>query len=270
MTNEKPENKSKATFGERFKGINIFLVSLTFYTRIPVPLELNYSSENLNKATRFFPLVGVIVGGLGALIFWVSSLVLPVLLAVILSTAATIFITGAFHEDGFADFCDGFGGGYTTEKIITIMKDSRIGTYGAVGLLLLILTKIFSISEIHFDKIPLLLIAAHGFSRVMPVIVIFTSGYVRDDITSKIKPIGKKGSTTDLISAIFFGAGALLFFPWKFSVAIVLLSLIVMLIFRRYITKKIGGYTGDCLGALQQITEIVFYIGYVIFQNTII
>ena len=245
------------------KQLNLFLLALSFYSRIPVKRPLDYSSENMNKSTRFFPLIGLIVGGIGALVFWGTSFLFPPFLAVILSTAATIYITGAFHEDGFADFCDGFGGGYTPEKIITIMKDSRIGTYGAAGLLLILSAKIGTLSSIDIYKIPLVIITAHGLSRVMPVVVIFTSNYVRDDISSKIKPIGKKGSTGDLISAIIFGSGLLLFFPWKFIVLVIPLLLIITFTFRKYIIRKIGGYTGDCLGALQQICELAFYLSFV-------
>jgi adenosylcobinamide-GDP ribazoletransferase len=241
--------------------MKIFLTALMFYTRIPIRRDIDYSPENLNKATRFFPLVGLIVGGIGALVFWGTSFVLPAVVAVILSTAATIYTTGAFHEDGFADFCDGFGGGYTKERIITIMKDSRIGTYGSAGLLLMLLTKIFTLFSIDAQQIPLTILAAHGLSRVMPVLVIFTTRYVRDDKTSKIKPIGKKGSVADLISAILFGSVMLLFFPWIYAAVIVPALLLITFIFRKYITRKIGGYTGDCLGALQQICEVGFYLG---------
>ena len=250
--------------------LNIFLTALMFYTRIPVKRNIGYSSDNLNKATRFFPLIGLIVGGIGALVFLGVSFVLSPLLSVILATAATIYITGAFHEDGFADFCDGFGGGLTPETIITIMKDSRIGTYGAVGLLLLLLTKIFTLSDINIDKIPLVIFAAHGLSRVMPVLVIFTSNYVRDDISSKIKPIGKKGSTADLVTAITFGAGLLFFFPWIFSISVIALLLLITFLFRKYITRKIGGYTGDCLGALQQISEVAFYLLFLVLEEKVL
>lgn len=251
------------------KQINIFLLALSFYTRIPVKLPLDYSVDNMNKTTRFFPLIGLLVGGIGALVFWGISFVLSPLLAMILSTAATIYTTGAFHEDGFADFCDGFGGGYTKEKIIDIMKDSRIGTYGASGLLLILLTKIFTVSTLQTGKIPLVIIAAHGLSRVMPVIVIYTANYVRDNVTSKIKPIGKKGSTFDLISAIIFGSGLLLFFPWMFVTIVVPVLLLITFVFRRYIIRKIEGYTGDCLGALQQISETAFYLIFLSYSVTL-
>ena len=109
------------------KQFRVLLTAIMFYTRIPVPATLEYSPERLNRATRYFPLIGWIVGGVGAGVFYGLSLILPLQVSVFLSMLATIFLTGAFHEDGFADFCDGFGGGYTREKILTIMKDSRIG-----------------------------------------------------------------------------------------------------------------------------------------------
>jgi adenosylcobinamide-GDP ribazoletransferase len=266
---EKSNNHiQKASPSGRLVGLwNLFLTALMFYTRIPVKWNIDYSPENLNKATRFFPFIGLIVGGIGALVFWGASFILPLVVAVILSTAATIFTTGAFHEDGFADFCDGFGGGYTKERIITIMKDSRIGTYGSAGLLLMLLTKIFTLFSIDAQQIPLTILAAHSLSRVMPVLIIFTTRYVRDDETSKIKPIGKKGSVADLISAILFGSVMLLFFPWIYAATIVPALLIITLIFRKYITRKIGGYTGDCLGALQQISEVGFYLGVLIISR---
>lgn len=251
------------------KQLNLFLLALSFYSQIPVKRSLDYSEENMNKSTRFFPLIGLIIGGVGAFVFWGTSFIFPVYLSAILAIGATVLTTGAFHEDGFTDFCDGFGGGYTPEKIIAIMKDSRIGTYGACGLLFMTLIRIGCISSIDTQFIPLVLITAHGFSRVMPVLVIFSTNYVRDDVTSKIKPIGKKGSTGDLITAIIFGSIGLLFFPWKFIPIIILVLLLITFIFRRYIIRKIGGYTGDCLGALQHICEVVFYLGFLVFIKII-
>lgn len=115
--------------------MNTFFTALMFFTRIPVPGSIPYSKELLNKALRFFPLVGGIVGGIGAGILWLGMLIFPFPLALLLSMVVTIFITGAFHEDGFADFCDGYGGGITKERILEIMKDSRLGTYGTIGLI---------------------------------------------------------------------------------------------------------------------------------------
>lgn len=249
------------------KQLHIFLSAVMFYTRIPVPKNLPYSDEVLNRSTRYFPFIGWIVGGVGALVFYGLQFVFPPELAILLSMIATIFVTGAFHEDGFADFCDGFGGGYTKKKILTIMKDSRIGTYGSVGLVGLLAAKFMGLHSIDIATVPLILIASHALSRLMPILVIYTSEYSRDDATSKSKPIGKKGKGIDFALALFFGLAFLAFLPLTFSLAILPVLVIATFVFKQYITRKIGGYTGDCLGALQQISEVLFYLAWVAFQN---
>ena len=231
-----------------------------FYTRIPVPKSLGFSNERLNRSTRYFPLIGWLVGGIGAAVFYGLVQILPKEVAVFLSIMATIFVTGAFHEDGFADFCDGFGGGYTREKIFTIMKDSRIGTYGTVGLIGMLGTKFLTLQTFPAIVIPLVLISGHAFSRLMPVLIIFTTPYSRDDETSKVKPIGKRGKRSDLLLAIIIGLFPVAFFAWHFMAIVLILSLLITLLFKKYVEHKIGGYTGDCLGALQQIIEVVFYL----------
>lgn len=249
------------------KQLHIFLNAIMFYTRIPVPKSLPYSDEILNRSTRYFPFIGWIVGGIGAAAFYGLQFVFPPELAILLSMLVTIFVTGAFHEDGFADFCDGFGGGYTRERILTIMKDSRIGTYGSVGLIGMLATKFMSLHSIDVATVPLILVAGHALSRLMPILVIYTSTYSRDDATSKTKPIGKKGKVFDFSLALFFGLAFLAFIPLSYSLAVLPILLLTTFIFRRYITRKLGGYTGDCLGALQQIAEVEFYLGFVIYQT---
>jgi adenosylcobinamide-GDP ribazoletransferase len=240
--------------------INLFLTAVMFYTRLPVPRSLGFSNDRLNRATRYFPLIGWVVGGIGAAVFYGLNVVLPLGLAVFLSMLGTIFATGAFHEDGFADFCDGFGGGYTREKIFTIMKDSRIGTYGTVGLIGMLGTKFLALQSLPPIMIPLVLVAGHAFSRLMPVIIIFTSWYSRDDELSKTKPIGKRGKNSDLVLAVLFGLLPMILLPWQVMAVVLPVSLVLTFLFKKYIERKIGGYTGDCLGALQQMVEVVFYL----------
>ncbi|MGB4124366.1 MAG: adenosylcobinamide-GDP ribazoletransferase [Bacteroidales bacterium] len=127
------------------RQIKIFFASLMFYTRIPCPKKIDCSNIALNQALRYFPLVGMIVGTISFLIYLGTSLLFGNAIAVVASLTAGVIITGAFHEDGFADTFDGFGGGWTTEKILEIMKDSTIGTYGTVALILLFAFKILSL-----------------------------------------------------------------------------------------------------------------------------
>lgn len=242
------------------RQIQLLLTAIMFYTRIPVPATLEYSPERLNRATRYFPFIGWIVGGVGAGVFYGLVQILPLGVSVLLSMLATILLTGAFHEDGFADFCDGFGGGYTREKILTIMKDSRIGTYGSVGLLGMLGTKFLALQAMPVYAIPLSMIAAHAFSRLMPVLIIFTSRYSRVDELSKAKPIGKRGKNSDLIIAIFFALIPVAFLPWQLMAVVLPLALLVTFRFKKYSERKIGGYTGDCLGAVQQLIEVLFYL----------
>ena len=254
------------------KELHIFFTALMFYTRIPCPKNIDHNPDYLNKATRYFPLIGWIVGSISFFTFYVSSLFLSTESAVILAIIASVLTTGAFHEDGFADVCDGFGGGWTKEKILMIMKDSAIGAYGAIGLVLLFLLKFKLLSEsvllfqindsITVFQIFLLFISSHALSRLAAISIIFTHEYSRDDATSKSKPIAKSNTWKEVFGAFFFGLIPLLalsYFKYQF-----LLALIPVFITRyflaRYFQKWIDGYTGDCLGATQQVCEVVYYL----------
>lgn len=249
------------------KQISIFFNAILYFTRIPVPVKIEYSDEILNRSMRYFPFVGWVVGAIGGVIYWASSLVMPEALALLLSMLATIFVSGAFHEDGFADFCDGFGGGYTKDKILDIMKDSRIGTYGSIGLMGILATKFTALYSIRDLSIPLVLLAGHSLSRLMPVLLIYTSVYARKDDSSKSRAIAHKGRYYDFLMALLFGLALQWLMPLNFVACIIPVLLAITFIFRAYTTKKLGGYTGDCLGALQQIVEVAFYLGLVVYQH---
>jgi len=240
-----------------------------FYTRIPVPKSTGFSPENLSKATRYFPLIGIIVGGAGALVFMAAHQLLPVHIAMLISIVTIILLTGAFHEDALSDFCDGFGGGYTKETILTIMKDSRIGTYGALGLILLILAKFLLLCEFKPSQIPLVLIAAHAISRVNPVIMIFSSKYIRGDNSAKSKSVGQKNSAATLVIALLLGFLPLVFISPYIIPFLVFTLTLIFIYFRHYVHKKVGGYTGDILGALQQFSEVGFYLTWLIVDKLI-
>jgi adenosylcobinamide-GDP ribazoletransferase len=173
---------------------------------------------------------------------------------------ASLLITGAFHEDGFADVCDGFGGGWTKEKILTIMKDSRVGTYGVAGLVLILALKFTALKEIGPSFIIPALIAGHAISRLNSAILIYTDEYAREDLLSKTKPLATKMRKDDFFIAMIFGLAPLLFFPNLWILLSIIPLLLVKAYFSRYFNKWIGGYTGDCLGTVQQVSEVVFYL----------
>lgn len=252
--------------------LHIFLTSLMFYTRIPCPKNIDHNADYLNKSSRYFPLVGWIVGMISFFAFVISTYLFTCEIAVIISLIASILITGAFHEDGFADVCDGFGGGWTKEKILTIMKDSAIGAYGAIGLVLLFLLKFqvlftlvsFSNSNIQesYYFIFILFVSAHAISRLAAISIVFTHQYSREDTLSKSKPIAQNYTWREVLGALFFGLLPLLIFcflHWQFVLTLVPVIL-TRLFLARYFQKWIGGYTGDCLGATQQVCELVFYL----------
>jgi len=258
------------------KQLHIFFTALMFYTRIPCPKNIDHNPDYLNKASRYFPLIGWIVGGISFVVYYLSAFLFTNEIAIILSIIAGILTTGAFHEDGFADVCDGFGGGWTKEKILLIMKDSAIGAYGAIGVVLLFILKYqaifsaFSKSEI-INLQPticnlLLFISAHSVSRLSAISIVFTHQYSREDASSKSKPIAQNFTWKEVVGALFFGLLPLVilsFFQWQ-----LLLALIPVFVARfflaRYFQKWIDGYTGDCLGATQQVCEVIFYLSIIV------
>ena len=216
-----------------------------------------------NKASRYLPVVGWIVGGVAALVFWLSSMVLPANVAVLLSMGATVLLTGAFHEDGFSDVCDGFGGGYTPEQTLTIMKDSRVGAYGVIGTFFMLGLKWALLVAIPVSMVPFALIAGHSISRMCAMLVVATADYVKENPGSKSKPLAHRLGVGELIFMVIAGLLPMLLLPWMVALSLVLV-LIAFIWFRAYTLRKLNGYSGDCLGAMQQLTEVAFYLGAII------
>lgn len=253
-----------------------FLLALGFFTRIPVPQFANFQEEYLNHSAKYFPLIGVIVGLCGAAAFMVSVIVLPQHIAVLISMATTIYLTGAFHEDGLADSTDGFGGGWQREQILTIMQDSRLGTYGAAALFFALFSKFQLLNVLSTNSIPLAMIAAHAISRLAAVWVMATLPYAKP--AGKAKPLATHISGRALWLANLLGLlpylgiiGLLLSrHPLMLVMKLVALTLVPMLLawlwWRNKMKHWLSGYTGDALGATQQITELCFYLGLVLWS----
>ncbi|NIJ46267.1 adenosylcobinamide-GDP ribazoletransferase [Wenyingzhuangia heitensis] len=246
------------------KEIAIFLTAIMFFTRIPCPKNIDHSPEILTKSSRYFSLVGIIVGGFGAFVFYLSEFLFNDSISILVSIATTIWITGAFHEDGFADVCDGFGGGWTKEKILTIMKDSRVGTYGIVGLGILLAIKHQSLIELDLHTCIIALISGHAISRFAATTLIYTEPYVQDIDKSKIKPSAVGITIKDVLICGVFALIPLLFFFNPFVFLTLVPVLITKYLLAKYFHKWIGGHTGDCAGATQQLTEVVFYLSLII------
>ena len=239
--------------------LETFLGAIRFFTRLPVPGTLGQDSVALERAIRYFPAVGLIIGALAGLAFAVTTFFWPKTLAVLAAMGTAIMVTGALHEDGWSDMVDGFGGGWEKTQILSIMKDSRIGNYGAVGLVMMLLGKFCALIEFDMQQLPLALIAGHAFSRLCANFVMHRLDYARDE--GKAKPLSTHISNGELLFATFCGVLPLLFLPPAQLIPAVLLALLATVWLARMFRRRIGGYTGDCLGAVQQLAEIAFYAG---------
>lgn len=254
--------------------LEVFFSALMFYTRILCPKWVNHSKANLVNSVRYLPLVGAVVGGVSGAVFVLSLCVFSPIIAAVLSMVAGVLVTGAFHEDGLADVCDGFGGGWTKDKIMLIMKDSRVGAFGAAGMALAFLLKFSALSSlVYIDSGPRLsmeififsvVVAAHVLSRFMVLSTMVTHDYVREENESKAGPAAQgrlKVFSANFLTPLLFSIASLVVFQtWWIGIPVLCMWL-VQAGMARFFKKWIGGYTGDCLGAIQQVTEIVFYLG---------
>ena len=248
------------------KEKHYFWAAVMFYTRVPVPSSYQHSDHHFNQSRKYFPLIGLMAGLLAGLVVVTFVKILPLSVSVALSMASTILLTGAFHEDGFADCCDGFGGGWDKTQVLTIMKDSRVGAYATIDMIVLLGVKLLSLLEIGLISLYLLvlvLINGHALSRLGASLAIEQLTYVQDIDRSKVKPINIASlSVTDWCVSCAFAVPALVLLTVHSPQALVALPIMTASywLICRYFHQRIGGYTGDCLGAMQQILELVFYV----------
>ena len=266
-----------------------FLLAVQFFTRIPITGALaawvGFSPAMLRASAGHFPGVGVLVGVVAACAYALLAALLPdttfaPLIAAVLSTVATVLMTGGFHEDGLADVADGLGGSYDRNRALEIMKDSRVGAFGAMGLCLALLAKVALLALLGsvdgapegWEESPFkgwyvcsALFAGHVVSRTLPLLLIVWLPHVGDIAASKSKPLADQISLGSLLVAFAwcFTALALISCAQAATDLIVAFSfsLIALLWMHRLFKRRLQGFTGDCLGATQQVCEIAFYFG---------
>ncbi|MEG0919944.1 MAG: adenosylcobinamide-GDP ribazoletransferase [Comamonas sp.] len=260
------------------QAVRHFLLAVQFFTRIPVTGKLaawvGYSPEMLRASAGHFPGVGWIVGLVAAGMLAAVYLLLPAgnaytpLVAAIFSTLATVLLTGCFHEDGLTDVIDGLGGSYDRERALDIMKDSRIGAYGAMAMVLAVLSKVSLIALLASHSLALALaalIGAHVTARLWPMLVVCSLPHVGDTAKSKSKPLAEFISHKGLMACIIWAApaAALLAFwqGWAVLLPALVVSAAVALWMRQWFKRRLQGFTGDGLGAVEQVSEIGFYVG---------
>ena len=244
--------------------VRLFFIALQFFTRLPIPKWVGFEAEWLHQASRYFPAVGAVVGGVAAAVYALASLLWPPVVAVLLSTAAGIYLTGAFHEDGFADTCDGLGGGVTKQRVLEIMTDSRIGAYGAIGIGLLLALKCAALSGLPAQAAIASLLLAHPLSRLAATALIWKLDYVKQE--GKSKPLAQRISNAGFavaavsvlaVVAVILACGLLTAAALGAGIGAACLAAWWL---ARKCVRRIGGYTGDCLGAVQQLSEAAFYL----------
>lgn len=251
--------------------VRVFFTAMMFLTRLPVPRTTDHRPEYLREAPRYFPWIGLLVGLITFGIYRGAACLFPVSIALVLSMAGSVLVTGAFHEDGFADVCDGFGGGWTKEKILTIMKDSRLGTFGVVGLIAMLGLKFLTLRALTGGAAGALLgffLLAHASSRLFAVLVMQFFPYAGDPETGKSRDVTAQHlGVTGLVVAAAALVAPFALIPPVYALTLVPAAAITYGLVK-YFSKWIGGYTGDCLGAIQQVTELSVYLGaYIIYTR---
>jgi adenosylcobinamide-GDP ribazoletransferase len=259
------------------QALRHFLLAVQFFTRVPVVGRVaqwvGYSPAMLRASSAHFPGVGWMVGLWAAAVFGAVSLALhphPLapLVAAVLSTVATVYMTGGFHEDGLADVVDGLGGCVDRERALDIMKDSRIGAYGAMALVLALLSKISLLALLgstHAVMAITVLVAVHVFTRFWPLLIIRVLPHVGDTALSKSKPLADQITLPCLLAATVWVIPALAALWWLLggvvTASTLLTSALAAVWMWRWFSKRLQGFTGDCLGSVQQVTEIAAYLG---------
>jgi len=257
-------------------GVRHFLLALQFFTRIPVTGGLagwvGFSPAMLRASAAHFPGVGWLVGAVGAGVFVAARSGLPgwggACVAALLSTVATVLMTGAFHEDGLADVADGLGGSADRLRALEIMKDSRIGAFGAIALVLALALKVLLLAALAAQgalAVALALVSAHVLSRLAPLFLIRWLAYVGDaDGASKAKPLADAIGTGALLVALAWSIPAVLLLMAVHGLghgaAALGLCALAALWMARLLRRRLHGFTGDGLGATQQLCEIAIYL----------
>ena len=233
-----------------------FFNAWVFFSRLPPPPGIRFDDALLNHSSRYFTWVGAILGLMLALVVMAAGTLWTWPVAVALMLAFSLLLTGAFHEDGLADTFDGFGGGFTREAVLTIMKDSRLGTYGAAAHVVTLLIRWLAWTTLFEQGLSPLwalpLIAA--WSRFWAISTLWTLPYARDD-NSKSKPLATRFGTGASVLALVPVMGLVWWLSPMQLLGLALGALLLRALLNRWFMRRIQGYTGDCLGAAQQLQE---------------
>lgn len=245
------------------------LAALSFFTRLPFWRLADIPSDKYRQVVDLWPAAGWVTGGFTALAIYMASHVLPMPAAVTLAFICRAFITGGLHEDGFADFFDGFGGGTDRERILMIMKDSHIGTYGVMSLILYYLLSVSLLSSLPAWLCCLIVLAADPWCKFCGSFIINLLPYARKASEAKNKLIYNRMTPLSFVICLVLGILPALLLPPVYLLSLIIpmaMSLLLIALMKR----KLNGYTGDCCGATDLLCELGFYISSaIIFNQTV-
>ncbi len=235
--------------------LRLLLVALQFLTRLPVPQVRGFTPDMISRSTRYYPVVGALVGGICALALTGAAQVWDGILPALLAVAAGVLVTGAFHEDGLADTFDGLGGGTEPARRLEIMKDSRLGTFGALGLGLVLALKVAALAQLSPSLAAAGLLCAHAGGRTAAVLAM-----------AALAPVGQSAKWSpdrlrplEPVLALVLGAAPLALLGAQAAPALAL-ALLMAALPALAARRLIGGYTGDILGAVEQMFELGFLL----------
>ena len=246
------------------------LAALTFFTRLPLWRIREIPAAYFKRVVPLWPVAGWLTGGVTAGVLWLCGQVMPLTLAWVLALAARLLLTGCLHEDGLADFIDGFGGGTTRDRVLAIMKDSHIGTYGVIGLIVYFALMLQLPADLPLETLCLPVLCGDCWAKCCAAQLINFLPYARTEETAKNKTVYSRMTLPELLLCFFFGLAPALTcsfglgwlprtFCWLLPVPLVLMLLMTLLMKRR-----IQGYTGDCCGATFLLCELAFYLSAVL------
>ncbi len=235
------------------------LASFMFFTRLPFWRLAKVPPEAFKRVVEWWPVVGLLTGGITAGALWLLAHLLPLPLAVVLAFAVRVLITGALHEDGLADFFDGFGGGTSREHILAIMKDSHIGTYGVVGLIFYFLLAVGCISSMPLHLACVVVFAADPWSKWCASLIVRFLPYSRKETEAKSGVVYTAIPTWKLIVTAIISIAPTALLPDP-RVPVWLAPLLCADCLILFMNRKLHGYTGDCCGATFLLCELTYFL----------
>ncbi len=241
------------------KAVRPFLTAVMFLTRLPCPAWVTHDPADLARSTVYFPVVGALVGGIGAGAFFGAHLLWPPIVALIVSLAVVTWSTGALHEDGLADTVDGFGGGWTADDVLSIMQDSRIGTFGVLGLVFVIAAKLAALATMAPVGVAKALVAGHVLGRWSSLPLIWRYDYVRE-ASATSTPLSWGVTSPRLVLGTVGAAAIVALVLQAQALPVVGAALFVTGLAGWIFRRRIGGITGDTLGAANQVVELSVYL----------